>query len=283
MKSKLVHFQQYKRRYEITMLLIYFLINNGINATSVIMEAQRKGMPSFQLWEPFVWEYSSAISTLALIPALLYLLKILPFDWGNIRKSVAIYFVSSVIFSMLHIMIMVAIRELVYWTQAGHYDFGNVGFELLYEYRKDVWGFIFLIAVIKSYGFILSRLQGEANPVGDGEDEIISSNIERLLVKKLGKEFIIRVEDIEWLESAGNYVNLHIKQRIYPMRATMSHLVPKIENKGFCRIHRSYAINLDLIDSITPLSSGDSEVKLTNGKILNLSRRYKEAFKLKLA
>jgi len=283
MKSKLVHFQQYKRRYEITMLLIYFLINNGINATSVIMEAQRKGMPSFQLWEPFVWEYSSAISTLALIPALLYLLKILPFDWGNIRKSVAIYFVSSVIFSMLHIMIMVAIRELVYWTQAGHYDFGNIGFELLYEYRKDVWGFIFLIAVIKSYGFILSRLQGEANPVGDGEDEIISSNIERLLVKKLGKEFIIRVEDIEWLESAGNYVNLHIKQRIYPMRATMSHLVPKIENKGFCRIHRSYAINLDLIDSITPLSSGDSEVKLTNGKILNLSRRYKEAFKLKLA
>jgi len=283
MKSKLVHFQQYKRRYEITMLLIYFLINNGINATSVIMEAQRKGMPSFQLWEPFVWEYSSAISTLALIPALLYLLKILPFDWGNIRKSVAIYLVSSVIFSMLHIMIMVAIRELVYWTQAGHYDFGNVGFELLYEYRKDVWGFIFLIAVIKSYGFILSRLQGEANPVGDGEDEIISSNIERLLVKKLGKEFIIRVEDIEWLESAGNYVNLHIKQRIYPMRATMSHLVPKIENKGFCRIHRSYAINLDLIDSITPLSSGDSEVKLTNGKILNLSRRYKEAFKLKLA
>jgi len=283
MKSKLIHFQQYKRRYEFTMLFIYFLINNGINATSVIMEAQRKGQLSFQLWEPFVWEYSSAISTLILIPALLYLLKSLPFSWKNIKKSVSIYLVSSVIFSILHIVIMVAIRELVYWTQAGYYDFGNIGFELLYEYRKDLWAFVFLIAVIKSYGFILSRLQGEANPVADGEDEVNDSNIERLLVKKLGKEFIIRVEDIEWLESAGNYVNLHIKQRIYPMRATMSSLIPKIENKGFCRIHRSYAINLDLIDSITPLSSGDSEVKLINGKILNLSRRYKEAFKLKLA
>ena len=63
----------------------------------------------------------------------------------------------------------------------------------------------------------------------------------------------------------------------------MSNLIPKIENKGFCRIHRSFAINLDLIDSITPLSSGDSEVKLNNGKILNLSRRYKEEFKLMLA
>ena len=77
-------------------------------------------------------------------------------------------------------------------------------------------------------------------------------------------------------------MNLHIKQRIYPMRVTMSDLIPKIENKGFCRIHRSFAINLDLIDSITPLSSGDSEVKLNNGKLLNLSRRYKEEFRLRL-
>jgi len=177
----------------------------------------------------------------------------------------------------------VAIRKVIYWLQGSFYDFGDIGFELVYENRKDLWGFIFIIALIKMHGFILSRLQGEANPVDVGEEESTSSNIERLLVKKLGKEFIIRVEDIEWLESSGNYVNLHIKQRIYPMRATMSNLIPKIENKGFCRIHRSFAINLDLIYSITPPSNGDSEVKFNNGKILYLSKRYKEPFKLKLA
>jgi len=281
--SKLIHFQKYKLRYEITLLCLYFFINNGISATSVIMEAKRQGEPSFQLWEPFVWEYSSAIGVLLLFPALLLLLKRCPFSWINIKKSLAIYLMGSVIFSAGHIAIMVSIRKAIYWFQGQFYDFGDLGYELLYEYRKDLWAFIFLIAVIKSYGFILSRLQGEANPVVVGEDETKNTNIERLLVKKVGKEFIIRVEDIEWLESAGNYVNLHIKQRIYPMRATMSNLIPKIENKGFCRIHRSYAINLDLIDSITPLSSGDSEVKLNNGKVLNLSRRYKEEFKLKLA
>lgn len=283
MKSKLIHFQKYKLGYEITFLIFYFLINNGISATSEIMEAGRKGEPAFQLWEPFVWEYSSAIGVLLLFPALLYLLKKWPFSWINIKTSLVIYLASSLVFSACHIAIMVAIRKIIYWLQGRFYDFGNIGYELLYEYRKDLWGFIFFIVLIKSYGFILSRLQGEANPVEVGEDETINNNIERLLVKKLGKEFIIRVEDIEWLESSGNYVNLHIKQRIYPMRATMSNLIPKIENKGFCRIHRSYAINLDLIDSITPLSSGDSEVKLINGKVLNLSRRYKEEFKLKLA
>ena len=282
MKSKLIHFQKYKLRYEIAILFFYFLINNGISATSVIMEAGRKGDPEFQLWEPFVWEYSSAIGVLLLFPALVFLLRKLPFSWTNIKKSLVIYLASSVAFSACHIAIMVAIRKIIYWMQGQFYDFGNIGYELLYEYRKDLWGFIFFIVLIKSYDFILSRLQGEANPVTEGEDETSNNNIERLLVKKLGKEFIVKVETIEWLESSGNYVNLHIKGRIYPTRATLTQLISQIEEQGFCRIHRSHAVNLNNIDSITPLSSGDSEVKLNNGKVLNLSRRYKDAFKSQL-
>ena len=121
----------------------------------------------------------------------------------------------------------------------------------------------------------MSRLQGEANPVAQSEDENISQSFDRLLVKKLGKEFIIKIEDVEWLESAGNYVNLYSKGRIYPTRATLSNLINQITDKGFCRIHRSHAINLDCLESITPLSSGDSEVNLTNGKI-SLSRNLWE-------
>ncbi|UUO24242.1 LytTR family transcriptional regulator [Colwellia sp. M166] len=69
---------------------------------------------------------------------------------------------------------------------------------------------------------------------------------------------------------------------MYPTRATLTQLSEQIEAKGFCRIHRSHAINLNYVESITPLSSGDSEVELTNGKSLNLSRRYKENFKARL-
>ena len=286
--SKLNHFQQYKLRYEIAILFCYFFINNTLLATSVIMEAQRSGeaLP-FQLWEPFIWEYASAISALLLFPALVILLKRVPFDWQAIKRSIFYYFIASVVFSLLHVFIMVGIKEAVYFIMSENYDFGDFWFELFYEYRKDLWSFVFFILFIKAYGFILSRLQGEANPVAESEDENINQNInqsfERLLVKKLGKEFIIKIEDVEWLESCGNYVNLYIKGRVYPTRATLTKLIAQIENKGFCRIHRSHAINLDYIESITPLASGDSEVKLNNGKILNLSRRYKEAFKGRLA
>jgi len=280
--NKLQHFQKYKFRYEVVTIFCYFLINAAILATSVVMEANRSGERSFQLWEPFVWEFSSALSTMMLLRACVWLLKTYTFDWGKVKVFFGIYLFSSLIYSLAHVAIMVSIRELVYWSQSLDYDFGNIFIEFLYEYRKDLWSFIFILIFIKGYGFIVSHLQGEASPIAVGEEENVTQRFDRLLVKKLGKEFIVKVEDIEWLESSGNYVNLHSKGRIYPTRATLTQLISQIEEQGFCRIHRSHAVNLNNIDSITPLSSGDSEVKLRDGKILNLSRRYKDAFKSKL-
>lgn len=290
--NKLLHFQKYKLRYEILIFISYFFINSSLLASSEIMEAQRED-PSlpFALWEPFVWEYSSAISTLVLLPFIFMLLRIMPFNWQAIRYSLLQYFVAATVFSLLHVGIMVALRKLFYVAVQRSYDFGHVGTELFYEYRKDLWGFIFLIIFLQGYHFILARLQGEANPVAQSEKESENDtnllpalkSIDRLLIKKLGKEFIIKITDVEWLESAGNYVNLHIDGRIYPIRATLTQLSEQIADKGFCRIHRSHAINVNFVESITPLSSGDSEVKLKNGKHLNLSRRYKDNFKTLLS
>ena len=281
--SNIQHYLKFRKWYEAIFIISFFLINASILATSVLMEATRVGN-SFgdEAWKPFVWEYSSAINMIALIPALSWLINKQPLNWLNLKRTLVVYLAASGIYSSLHVAGMVAIRKLVYWTQSMSYDMGELPFELIYEYRKDLWSFIFFIFFIVSYRFILSRLQGEANLIGNSEDDNSAKKCDRLLVKKLGKEFIIKVNDIEWLESSGNYVNLHINGRIYPTRATLSGLIEQIAEKGFCRIHRSHGVNLDSIASITPLNSGDSEVKLINGKILNLSRRYKDALKSQL-
>jgi hypothetical protein len=281
--TKFQHFQKYQAWYETAIVSVYILLNNTINATSMIMEESRNSdtLP-FLIWQPFLFEYSSAIGWVLMLPAISWLLDKSPLMSEKFTRTFFIYLSASVVFSLCHITIMVWLRKLVYWTQNLTYEFGDLFFELIYEYRKDLWSFLFFIMAILSYRFIFSRLQGEANSINLGEDKPVSNNIDRLLVKKLGKEFIIKVEDIEWFESSGNYVNLHIQGRVYPMRTTMNNLIQQIENKGFCRIHRCYGINMDAVTSITPLSSGDSEIKLNNGKLLNLSRRYKEDFKLQL-
>lgn len=269
---------QYSNRYGALLLIAYIFINNSINATSDIMEANRAGSLPFQLWEPFVWEYSSAISTLLLVPAVLLLLAKYPFNWQAISRFVGVYWVASLVFSVLHVGLMIGLRKLVYWTCGVNYDFGLLWYEFLYEYRKDLLGFIFLIVVIKSYQYFIAQLKGEAR-VFQRTEETQQPQYERLLVKKLGKEFIIKVNEVDWLESSGNYVNLHIGERIYPIRATLTNLSQQLQVKGFCRIHRSFTIRMDAIESIAHNSSGDSEVTLIGGKKLPLSRRYKEQLK----
>ena len=179
----------------------------------------------------------------------------------------------------MHVSLMVLFRKMVYFSQGLQYQFGNMPKELLYEYRKDAWFYVFVVISLYSFRFVVSRLIGEALLIKDGEEPSKVQNYDRLLVKKLGKEFIIKVEDIEWFESCGNYVNLHVKERIYPTRNTITKLVAQISVQGFCRIHRSHGVKIDAVDIIIPQPSGDCEVQLKCGKILNLSRRYKEEFK----
>jgi len=277
----LQHFQRFQTFYAALLLFSYVVINNTVNATTQIMEAQRDGTLPFLLWEPFVWEYSSAFSTLLIFPAVVWLLRKVPFDWHNIALSLCTYFVASIIFSVFHISVMVGGRKLIYWLNELHYNFGLSWFEFLYEYQKDAISFLFFITLIKVYQYIVKQLLGEASSIDESEQHN-TDTINRLLVKKRGKEFIIKIDDVDWLESSGNYVNLHIGTSIYPLRTTLTALSEQLEDKGFCRVHRSHGVNLDRIECITPLPSGDSEIKLTTGKVLNLSRRYKEQFKLKL-
>ena len=43
-----------------------------------------------------------------------------------------------------------------------------------------------------------------------------------VLVRKLGKEFLVPVAEIEWLQAQANYVNLHVGGKAYPLRSTMA-------------------------------------------------------------
>ncbi len=283
--NRLQVFQRYQHEIGFTPIGVFLFLNATVLATSHIMEANRRAdnLP-FRLWEPFVWEYSSSIGVLLLVPCLHWLLKKWPLSFINIRRTFFLYLGAALVFSLAHVALMVAMRKGVYLSQGLNYVFGDLPFEFIYELRKDLLTFVIFITVALAYRFISSRIIGEANIVADGENnetDTINSP-ERLLVKKLGKEFIVNLREVEWMEASGNYVNLHIKERIYPIRKTLSAFADEVSEKGFCRIHRSHMVNIDFVESITPSSSGDGEVQLKSGKVLNLSRRYKEAIKLGL-
>lgn len=272
--------------YTVLLFALYLFVNNTINATSVWMEQTRNNnVPNFLLWEPFVWEYSSLLATILALPILVTFARRFPPTFTRLKRWIAMHCVGALTFSVVHIFLMVWMRKFIYAAQNRHYDFGYVPTEFLYEFRKDAWGYITALIFYCLAKFIYRRLKGEANWVEDSKISTLSTVPvpDHLLVKKLDKEFLVKVDDIEWMEAAGNYVNLHSGGRIYPLRSTLSRLCEKLEGKGFSRTHRSFAINHHFVQSITTQASGDSEIRLLNGNTLPLSRRYKSYFKQNLS
>ncbi|MET0208291.1 MAG: LytTR family DNA-binding domain-containing protein [Burkholderiaceae bacterium] len=105
---------------------------------------------------------------------------------------------------------------------------------------------------------------------------------ERLLVKKLGKEFLLPVDEIEWVQACGNYVNLHRQQHDYPLRSSLSAFEQRLDPAQFVRVHRSYLVRLGLIASIEPTDAGDAHLHLRDGSRLPTSRTYLEALRKRL-
>jgi len=100
--------------------------------------------------------------------------------------------------------------------------------------------------------------------------------LERLVVKAGGRVYFVKAEEIDWVEAAGNYVNLHVGNETHLLRETMGHLETRLDPQRFVRIHRSTLVHLDRIKELQPLFNGDYTVILRNGSALTLSRTYRD-------
>ena len=104
---------------------------------------------------------------------------------------------------------------------------------------------------------------------------IPASHLERLLIKESGRTVVLPVGEIDWIESAANYVRLHVGNHSFHYRQTLSMLANELDPGTFARIHRSTIANLDRIREIQPWFSGDGIVVLQSGAKLRMSRSYR--------
>jgi two-component system LytT family response regulator len=114
---------------------------------------------------------------------------------------------------------------------------------------------------------LMSLLQGLKSPPGFAE---------RLVVKTAGRLFFLRTDEIEWVESAGNYVCLHVRGESHLLRETMTGLEARLDPARFVRIHRTAIVNIDQVKELQPLFHGEYQVRLRDGTELTLSRGYRE-------
>ncbi len=99
---------------------------------------------------------------------------------------------------------------------------------------------------------------------------------DRLMVRSDGRLYFIRLDDIDWIEAAGNYVKLHVGRDTHLMRETMAGIEKMLDSSRFLRIHRSAIVNLDRVREMQPWFSGEYTVILRDGTQLRLSRVYRD-------
>jgi two-component system LytT family response regulator len=98
----------------------------------------------------------------------------------------------------------------------------------------------------------------------------------RFVVRSGGRARFIDVVDVDWIESAENYVCLHSGAESGLLRETMNSLEARLQDAQFVRIHRTLLVNAGHIREISALGSGEYEV-LVGEKLLKSSRRYQRA------
>ena len=98
----------------------------------------------------------------------------------------------------------------------------------------------------------------------------------RLAVKKAGRIYLVRAEDIDWLEADGNHVRIHIGKDAHLIRDTLARVEDRLPAGSFMRIHRSTIVNVSRIREIQPWFQGDYVLLLTDGTRLTSGRSYRE-------
>jgi len=110
----------------------------------------------------------------------------------------------------------------------------------------------------------------------DGRSSAGRDFLDRVAVKVDGVLRIVRTADIDWWETDGNYVRLHVGPSNHLIRATATSIESQLDPKQFLRIHRRYIVNIDRVVEVQPWFGGDSIVLLKGGAKLRLSRTYRE-------
>jgi two-component system LytT family response regulator len=98
----------------------------------------------------------------------------------------------------------------------------------------------------------------------------------QLMIADRGQTHVVRCAEIEWMEAAGNYVNLHLPDRTLLMRRTLAALLVDL-GPGFARTHRGAAVALAAVLSVRPRGKGDATVVLRSGVEVSCSRQYRAA------
>ncbi len=246
----------------VTGLTLLFAVVNALTVGDDLAEAGAV----VAAWEPWAWELTSAAFWIAIaIPLIRLLRRLRPprLDWPRAALAIGLL---SLPLCAAHLGWLAVSRGLVYAAMGSRYgyDWGPAG--LVYEWRKDLLSLV-MFGVI---GLLLDRPETPAPAAAPAPPGPF-----RLAVRDGASMRWFTATEIERIEAAGNYVELHTARGPVLHRATLAVVAHALAPHGFVRIHRSRLVRRDAVLAVTATPAGDFEARLASGATVAGSRRFR--------
>lgn len=100
--------------------------------------------------------------------------------------------------------------------------------------------------------------------------------LDRLLVKSHKRMVLLKLEEIDYIEAAGNHLQIYVGSSTHLLRQTMTRLESELDPAHFLRIHRSTIVNLDRVKELHAMFNGEYQIVLQGGTRLTVSRGYRD-------
>ncbi|MBZ0238446.1 MAG: LytTR family DNA-binding domain-containing protein [Deltaproteobacteria bacterium] len=97
-------------------------------------------------------------------------------------------------------------------------------------------------------------------------------HLRRFAVRRRDRIVLVDASEVDSIEAADDYVELHAGGAVHVVRERMAELEARLDPARFVRIHRSVIVNVERVREIHPLVRGDALVVLEGGASFRCSR-----------
>jgi two-component system response regulator LytT len=82
-------------------------------------------------------------------------------------------------------------------------------------------------------------------------ERLKAKSTKQIMLKDGIKNVVLDLNDILYIESDGNYIEIHSINKKFALRQNMESITAQLDDSQFFRVHRSYIVNLKKITSYT--------------------------------
>jgi DNA-binding LytR/AlgR family response regulator len=141
------------------------------------------------------------------------------------------------------------------------------------EHAADSYNYNIIDYLVKPFTFnrftdALAKIQNKIKSTKTNNNDV-------LYIRKGASMVKVNINEILWMESSEDYVSIQTEKEKFMVLSTLTAMEEKL-NDDFMRIHRSFIIRLDKINSLE-----DSCIQIKD-KLIPIGKTYKEAVLQKL-